>query len=300
MLTFDEDGNGTVDSMFTFGAPDVVVNNENQLCVTIDLSDNLDLCGGAATLKTVAEIGFGDNNKYFETRQCDSDAALDICPVQLVCSSGVDIGFRAPIVTSIAPDQEDCANPSSPGDTEDVQITGICFFGDIDSAFITTNPDGTGTRFDLSNITRVTTNEVSATVPIRQLAPNVPYYVFVVRGDGTRSTSYPNALGYNVTFTCLAGGTGAPRPSITACRLTRVAGGGFVLKVFGANINSNGAVLKLDGVACPKQSFPPKAIGSTGITTRINCKGGVKKLLPASLTITNPDGGVSDAFQCNF
>lgn len=302
LVSLDEDCDGDTDSVFTFGAPDVTVTDENTIKLTIDFSDNLDICGGCATITVIAEIGFGDNNIYFETRNCDADAALEVCPIQLVCSDATDlIGFRAPIVTSIAPDQEDCTNPSSPGDTEDVQITGFCFFGDITSAFLATNPDGTGTRFDLSNITHVVANEITATVPVRQLAQNVPYYVFVVRGDGVRSTNYPNPLGYNVTFTCRQT---QPEivPSITSCRLVRVAGGKFVLQVNGQNIDTRngGAVLKLNGTACPKQKFPAKFIGSNGMTTRINCSGGVKKLLPATLTITNPDGATSVGFPCNF
>jgi hypothetical protein len=203
-------------------------------------------------------------------------------------------------VTSIAPDQEDCANPSSPGDTEDVQITGFCFFGDITSAFLATNPDGTGTTFQLSNITHVVANEITATVPIRQLAPNVPYYVFVVRADGVRSTNYPNPLGYNVTFTCRAAQPD-DKAVISACRLVRVSGGRFVLQVTGSGIKV-GATLRINGTVCPKPKFPARFI-SNGVTTRINCSGGVKKLLGpsgATLTITNPSGTVSDPFTCNF
>jgi hypothetical protein len=301
VLGLDEDCDGDVDTEFTFAAPDVTVTNENTINLTIDLSDNLDICGGCATITVIAEIGFGDNNIYFETRNCDSDAALETCPIQLVCSDATDlIGFRAPIVTSIAPDQEDCANPSSPGDTEDVQITGFCFFGDITSAFLATNPDGTGTTFQLSNITHVVANEITATVPIRQLAPNVPYYVFVVRADGVRSTNYPNPLGYNVTFTCRAAQPD-DKAVISACRLVRVSGGRFVLQVTGSGIKV-GATLRINGTVCPKPKFPARFI-SNGVTTRINCSGGVKKLLGpsgATLTITNPSGTVSDPFTCNF
>ena len=224
-----------------------------------------------------------------------------------------DASFRRPIVTSIAPDQEDCANPSSPGDTEDVQITGICLsIPDLTTAdtsdrcgiveaYLTTNADGTGTRVDLSNIRQVAANEISATIPVRQLTSNIPYYVFLVRCDGAVSTTYPNALGYNVTFTCRAQAVTDSAAIISSCRLVRVSGGRFVLQVTGTRIQL-GAVLRINGVACPKPEFPARFI-SNGITTRINCGGGVKKLLGpsgATLTITNPHGAVSDPFTCNF
>ena len=216
--------------------------------------------------------------------------------------------WRRPIITSIAPDQEDCSNPSSPGGTEDVQITGICLTVPTTSgnpcgiveAYFATNPDGTGTRIDLSNIQTVAANEISATVPVTTLTSGIPYYVFVVRCDGSTSTSYPNALGYNVTFTCRAGAATSPPPALTSCRLVRVTGGRFVLQVTGSNLVVDGGALRLNGVACPKQKFPPRFVGTNGLATRVHCSGGVKKLLPATLTFVNPDGVTSAGFSCNF
>lgn len=220
--------------------------------------------------------------------------------------------WRRPIITSIAPDQEDCSNPSSPGGTEDVQITGICFTiadmstpvaGDscgITQAYLATTADGSGTRIDLSNIRPVANNEISATVPVTQLASNVSYYVFVVRCDGKVSTSYPNALGYNVTFACRPTASQSVPPSITSCRLVRISGGRYVLQVNVQSVRADSStVLKLNGTPCPKQKFPAKFVGENGFTTRIHCSGGVKKLLPATLTITT-DGVTSPGFPCNF
>jgi hypothetical protein len=221
-------------------------------------------------------------------------------------------GWRRPIITSIAPDQEDCSNPSSPGGTEDVQITGICFTipdmttanvedsCGITEAYFATNPDGSGTRIDLSNVRPVANNEISATVPVTTLESNIPYYVFVVRCDGATSTSYPNALGYNVTFTCRPGAAQQPAPAITSCRLQRISGGRFVLQVIGTNLRAGTGVLRLNGTVCPRAKFPPRFVGSDGFTTRVDCAGGVKRLLPATLTFTNPDGQTSAGFSCNF
>ena len=152
-----------------------------------------------------ATYGFGDDNKYFELQQLDADAALEVAPVQLTCVDPISIGARAPVVLSIAPDEVDCDDPDDPDNVEDVQIAGLCFFNDIDSAFLTLNPDGSGTQIPLSNVIHVATNIVTATVPLAQLTQrDTPYYVFVVRGDGVRSTNYPNPFGFDVTFTCVS------------------------------------------------------------------------------------------------
>ena len=93
------------------------------------------------------------------------------------------LNYRNPVVLSIAPDEIDCGNPDDPDNVEDVQIAGICFLGDITTAFLTINPDGSGAQVPLSNIVHVASNVITATVPLSQLSAGQPYYVFVVRGS---------------------------------------------------------------------------------------------------------------------
>ncbi len=301
VFKFDENGDGVVDATIPFSEPDVVVTNENQINLTIDFSQT-NLCGGDVTVCVIATYGFGDDNKYFELQQLDSDEALEIAPVQLECIDPAAIGVRAPVVLSIAPDDVDCDMPDDPDNVEDVQIAGLCFFGDIDSAFLTLNPDGSGTQVPMSNVINVQSNIITATIPLAQLTErDTPYYVFVVRGDGARSTNYPNPLGFDVTFTCVA----APvNPlSLTSCRVVRVSGGRFVLQVNGIGFRPNDTVVLLDGVPCRKNKYPSRFISpSDGTTTRINCSGGIKKLLPAVVTVrTQSTGQVStNSLNCDL
>jgi len=222
--------------------------------------------------------------------------------VQLTCVDSTGIGVRAPVVLSIAPDEVDCDHPDDPDNVEDVQIAGLCFFGDITSAFVTLNPDGSGTQIPLSNVVNVQSNIITATVPLAQLTErDTPYYVFVVRGDGARSTNYPNPLGFDVTFTCVA--NPVTQLSLTSCRVVRVSGGKFVLQVNGIGFKPNDTIVLLDGVPCRKNKYPARFISpSDGTTTRINCSGGIKKLLPAVVTVqTQSTGQVSEnSLNCDF
>jgi hypothetical protein len=303
IFKFDEDGDGIIDATIPFSEPDVVVTNENQINLTIDFSQTT-LCGGDVTVMVMATYGFGDDNKYFELQQLDNDEALEIAPVQLVCTDSVTIGARAPVVLSIAPDEVDCDNPDDPDNVEDVQIAGICFLGDIESAFLTLNPDGSGTQIPLSNIVHITTNLITATIPLGQLTErDTPYYVFVVRGDGVRSTSYPNPFGFDVTFTCVTNETPVTGPTLTTCKVVRVSGGRFVLQVNGVGFIPNDTIVLLDGTPCRKNKYPSRFISpSDGTTTRINCSGGIKRLLPAVVTTRNQSDGTvsSNSLNCDF
>lgn len=294
MFLFDEDGDGDIDSMFTFTDPDVVVTNENSVSVTVDFSgaDNVAFCGGAAAIKLQAVITPADDNKYTENGGDD--------PVTLTCISNTDfVGFRAPIVTSIAPDEEDCTSTA-----EDVQINGLCFFGDITQVFLTTNPDGTGTRIDLTAVTNPNSGTVNAVVNPSLLTPDTDYYVFVVRADGARSTSFPNALGITVTFHCNEGGSETPQPEIVDCEVNRRSGGVFVLTVLFSPEHPaipGNTVILLDGQQCRKNKYPQRFRQSDGTTLGINCSGGIKKLLPATVTSRNADGTLSSNSRvCNF
>ncbi|MBK6316318.1 MAG: hypothetical protein IPF53_19030 [Blastocatellia bacterium] len=227
VFKFDEDGDGITDATITYSEPDVVVTNETQINLTIDFSQTT-LCALNTEVCVFATYGFGDDNKYFETQ------GGGVAPVQLTCVDPISIGARAPIVLSIAPDTVDCDDPDDPDNVEDVQIAGLCFFNDIDSAFLTLNPDGSGTQIPLSNVIHVATNIVTATVPLAQLTQrDTPYYVFVVRGDGVRSTNYPNPFGFDVTFTCTSTVQPPVGPTLTNCKVVRVSGGKFVLQVNG-------------------------------------------------------------------
>ena len=295
VFKFDEDGDGITDATIEFTDPDVVVTNEFTIRLTVDFSQT-NLCGGDVEVCIFAVYGFGDDNKYFELQQLDGDAPLEVAPVTLTCASTIDIGARAPVVLSIAPDTVACEDPDDPDNVEDVQIAGLCFFGSITSAFITTNPDGTGTRVDLSNVVNVQSNIVTATVPIAQLTPDTPYYVFVVRSDGVRSTSYPNAFGFDVTFTCLSEETPEePEIRLTSCRVVRNSVGKLILQVNGENFVPNDSIVLLNGVPCRRNKYPARFINPTsGTTTRINCSGGLSGLLPATVTVRNQsDGRVS-------
>jgi hypothetical protein len=303
VFKFDEDGDGDVDATISYSEPDVVVTNENQINLTIDFSQT-NLCALATEVCVFATYGFGDDNKYFELQQLDADAALEVAPVQLTCIDSISIGARAPVVLSIAPDEVDCDEPDDPDNVEDVQIAGICFLNDIDSAFLTLNPDGSGTQIPLSNVIHVATNIITATVPLAQLTQrDTPYYVFVVRGDGVRSTDYPNPFGFDVTFTCTTTVVPPIGPTLTNCKVVRVSGGKFVLQVNGVGFKPNDTLVLLNGVPCRKNKYPSRFIvPSDGTTTRINCSGGLKRLLPAVVTTRNTSDGVvsTNSLNCDF
>jgi hypothetical protein len=206
--------------------------------------------------------------------------------------AGAQTFFRNPVVTSIAPDTVDCDNPDDPDRLEDVQITGICFFNSITRAFLATNRDGTGTVVDLTNVVNVGPNQISATIPLDQLTlRNTPYFVFVVRGtDGKVSTSYPQAFGYDVTFTCTQSAPVGPPVTLSSCKVVRVAGGKFVLQVNGTGFTANDTVVLINGAPCPTNKYPSKFINpSDNTTTRINCTGGLRSLLGNGATITTRD-----------
>jgi len=302
VFKFDEDGDGVVDATIPFSDPDVVVTNENQINLTVDFSQT-NLCGGDVTVCVIATYGFGDDNKYFELQQLDTDEALEVAPVQLQCVDPAGLGLRAPVVLQIAPDEVDCDNPDGDQQVEDVEIAGLCFFGDITSAFLTLNPDGTGTQIPLTNIVNIQSNIITATVPLSQLTErDTPYYVFVVRGDGAVSTGFDNAFGFDVTFTCVSGVV--PNPlTLTSCRVVRVSGGKFVLQVNGVGFKPNDTVVLLNNAQCRKNKYPSRFINpSDQTTTRINCSGGIKHLLPATVTVKTLSTGQvsSNSLTCNF
>jgi len=113
----------------------------------------------------------------------------------------------------------------------------------------------------------------------------VPYYVFVVRGDGVRSTTYPNVFGVDVTFTCASATTGDDDISLTSCRVVRNSVGRYILQVNGVNFRPNNTVILLNGQPCRRNRYPSRFISpSDGTTTRINCSGGLRQALPAVVT----------------
>jgi len=303
VFKFDENGDGIVDATIPFSEPDVVVTSENQINLTIDFSQTT-LCGGAVEVCVIATYGFGDDNKYFELQQLDGDEAFEVAPVQLVCVAPIDIGARQPVVLNIAPDTVDCDHPDDPDNVEDVAITGLCFLGDITSAFLTLNPDGSGTQVALTNVINIQSNIISATIPLAQLTErDTPYYVFVVRGDGARSTNYPNPFGYDVTFTCVTAPNPITVPHLTTCKVVRVSGGKFVLQVNGTGFIPNDTIVLLGDTPCRKNKYPSRFINpSDGTTTRINCSGGIKRLLPAVVRVqTVSTGAISDnSLNCDF
>jgi len=296
VFKFDEDGDGVVDATISFAEPDVVVVDENTINLTIDFSQTT-LCGGDVDVCVTATYGFGDDNKYFEIRG-------GVATVQLQCIDAADLGVRAPVVLSIAPDAVDCDDPDDPDNVEDVQIAGLCFLGNITSAFLTLNPDGSGTQIPLSNVIHVATNIITATVPLAQLTQrDTPYYVFVVRGDGVRSTDYPNPLGFDVTFVCTMGTPPVVGPTLTTCRAIRNSEGKFILQVNGVGFKLNDTIVLLNGTPCRKNKYPSRFINpSDGTTTRINCSGGLKQLLPATVTTRNQSDGLesTNSLQCDL
>jgi hypothetical protein len=92
-------------------------------------------------------------------------------------------------------------------------------------------------------------------------------------------------------------------PTLTTCKVVRVSGGRFVLQVNGIGFIPNDTIVLLDGVPCRKNKYPARFISpSDGTTTRINCKGGIKRLLPAVVTTRNQSNGVlsQNSLNCDF
>jgi hypothetical protein len=299
MFLFDEDGDGDVDSMMTVNQPGTTAVNEHTITTSLNLADDFSFCGAVSTrVKVQAIYGPGDDNKYFEDHSCNGIGGTNVI---LQCQSFTNlIGFRPPIVTSIAPDEENCDVTE-----EDVQVNGLCFFNDITQIFFTTNPDGTGTRVDATAVTNPNPNTANGVVNPSALTPNTPYYVFVVRGDGARSTSFPNPLGITVTFQCTEDEP-PPGPEIAFCNVTRKSDGTYVLQL---NANPefpfipNNTVVLIDGQQCRKNKYPSRFFLGDGRTTRINCSGGIRKLLQNGATITtrNADGTPSqNSVQCDL
>jgi hypothetical protein len=299
MFQFDEDGDGDFDSMMTVNQPMTTAVNEHTIITSLDLSDDFTFCGSFNTLvKIQAVFGPGDDNKYFESHACNGIGGSNVI---LQCRNTTNlVGFRPPIVTSIAPDSELCEVTA-----EDVQVNGLCFFQDITQIFVTTNPDGTGTRVDLTAVTNPNENTANGVINPSALEPNTDYYVFVVRGDGARSTSFPNPLGITVTFHCVEE-VEPPGPVLANCHVTRKTDGTYVLQV-NADPNNpflpNNTVVLINGQPCRTNKYPSRFFQGDGTTTRINCKGGIKNLLEDGATITtrNIDGTLSqNSLQCDL
>lgn len=226
---------------------------------------------------------------------------LSVLAAALVCLSSAtfvtptsaDPYYRNPVVLSIAPDEIDCDNPDGGQTEEDVLIAGLCFFDDITSAYLTLNPDGSGSQVPLTNVVNASHNIVTATVPLNQFTErDSPYYVFVVRGtDGKRSTAFPNAFGFDVTFTCISTANGGDPGQLTSCRVVRQDGGRLVLQVTGAGLRANDSVILINGQPCAKMKYPSRFVQSDGTTTRIDCHGKIKQLLPAVVTVRNTSTG---------
>jgi hypothetical protein len=307
IFSIDEDCDGFIDAVRVYGEPDVVVNDEWNYEVTIDWSSDMTLCGGCVYMDTIVEYGFADNNKFFELQQLDADPALEVAPVTLVCFDFDGyVFYRDPIVLSIAPDAVDCDDPDDPDNVEDVQIAGICFFGDIVGVTLGKKPQfaaNSGSDIVVLNpaqIVNIDDNICTAVIDIDDMAANTPYYVFVTRGDGSISTDYPNPLGFDVTFTCRE--DEEPQgPVLTSCRVVRTSTGGYKLQVNGTGFLVNNTIVLLNGTPCKKNKYPSKYIQSNGTTTRINCSGGLKNLLPAVVTTRNVDGTLSqNSLNCDF
>lgn len=215
-------------------------------------------------------------------------------------ASSAQLNYRNPVVLAIAPDTVDCDDPDDPDAVEDVTISGICFRDSIVSGFLATNADGTGMRVDLGTVVNIGNNTVATTVPIGQLQTGVPYYVFLVRADGKRSTSYPNAFGYDVTFTCSAAVIVNGGPTLTSCRVVRTSTGRLVLQVSGTGFVVNDTIVLLNGQPCRKSKYPSRFVNaSDGTTTRINCSGALDQLLPAVVTTRNQSSGATSNNSLN-
>jgi hypothetical protein len=93
------------------------------------------------------------------------------------------------VVLSVTPDF--APSPSADICSElDITLTGAGFDGRIASVFLSASPDGSGARLDLTNVRNVAIDTVVTTVPLDLVASEDPYFVFVERVDGLRSSAY--------------------------------------------------------------------------------------------------------------
>jgi hypothetical protein len=115
-------------------------------------------------------------------------------------------GRRALVVSGITPDFAPSFSVDACPEVH-VEIKGVGFDHNITAAYLTTNPDGTGTRIDLTHVENVDAETVTASVPLAELGTDLssedPYYVFVESGDGLVSSGHgPGAhpLDLEITF----------------------------------------------------------------------------------------------------
>jgi hypothetical protein len=69
--------------------------------------------------------------------------------------------------------------------------------------------------------------------------------------------------------------------------------GEFILQVNGVGFRPNDTIVLLNGEPCRKNKYPSRFVNpSNGTTTGINCTGGLRQTLPATIKTRNLSDGV--------
>ena len=251
-------------------------------------------CGGIVTLTLQRSVSAGDDNifgPFTQTQTCT-----------------IDVGRRAPVVTSVSPSQGDC------GGLQNLVIPGSCFI----------LPNGTTNVTSVFAVDQAQSTNIIQAVRFVVLTPNLidaafefgtdsagkVFYLYANGPSGTSRNlvSLPsgaqgclagNELGVPVTFTCTAPQVTPPKnvAVITGCFQDRSASGKFLLTITGGNIQQGASVTI--GSAQPRKFKFTQFDSTTNTYGAIVASGGLCGSLPGLIVITNPNGAPSLPFQCN-
>jgi hypothetical protein len=262
----------------------------------------LTCCGGVGNLAQTFTFSTGDNNRFGT--------------ISRTATCALDLGVRAPVVISATP-----AGPVDCTINQNILISGTVTRPGAPNVTLTVTSVFAVERGNPANVvpartfTILSSNLIDADFLFGSANAGKTFLIFAT-GPGGQSRnllSLPtgaqfcpagytsgNENGIQVTITCQA--PPAPRdvPTLTSCALERTDAGGFVLVVTGSNIKS-GATVTVSGQTPNKVKFRGETSPGSGVFTRLVLKGGVCRLIPGPIVVTNPGatGGASQPLQCN-
>jgi hypothetical protein len=258
-------------------------------------------CGGIASITLTRTVGSGDDNAFGPF--VESQTCL------------IDLGIRAPVVTSATPSDGDCSLG------QNLLIPGSCFLladgkPNVTSVFAV-EQDNPGNVIQATTVAILNTNLIDAFFEFGQVSEGKTFLIFASGPNGTSRnlTALPpqspqdcplgNEQGVKVTFRCRTIPDGStpndtpppPRPVIQNCAIKRSAAGAFSLRIDGF-LFREGQTVTINGVQPRKLRFKNPQDGNPPFVTTINAKGGVCKQLPGVIVVIDFSGGAGNPFFC--